>query len=85
MYTKVTNSHIRLLGQTLTGFAIDDDDAVTAAESDDHGAGRGGGAETERERKRWQKCSRGKANDNGSTCGLFGIPLIFDFIQPCSC
>ena len=30
---------------------IDDDDAVTAAESDDHGAARGGGAETERERE----------------------------------
>ena len=51
MYTKVTHSHIQLLGQTLTGFAIDDDDAVTAAESDDHGAARGGGAETERERE----------------------------------
>ena len=56
MYTKVTHSHIQLLGQTLTGFAIDDDDAVTAAESDDHGAARGGGAETERERERWRKC-----------------------------
>ena len=51
MYTKVTNSHTPLLGQTLPVGkpALDDDDAVTAAQSDDHGAGRGGGAETKRE------------------------------------
>ena len=86
MYTKVTNSHIRLRGQTLLISPLMMTMLLLLLSLATMGRAEGEERKRrERERERWRKRSRDKANVSGSMCGLFGIPLIFDFIQPCSC